>query len=1209
MEIKKLKKLLAEGNPEKQLENIIEDLAEASQIPWDRQILRVNAKEGIENKVEAELNKLKIEAQMIISSGQIPPPSLTNEIRKLEGELKNREAQTGIAQSFVKETLRGKTAGKRDHLTGEQLEEGETMDKVKSIKFGVTPPSKPKTDTENKITNKEDFTMNEKQKALFEQTMSEMFKILKEESQPEVAEVQPGQTEVVADEPVLEPKVQANDAELAGAEAPVAPVTPEEMDEVNAAVAAEEDLAQGEAISDESTKVTPEEEATINAAVAAEKETEDSLTPDTATVDKEEVEQETTVTVGPTSININVPITNPEMLTHGLTGTEGEALQEALRTVYSILISKKLNEEETVAIPTDAEAKVEYNEEEGKVVIEIPTSEEPKETITSEENKELQEAIAVIEYVLREEKDVDDLIDQTSEMVEETPSSEETPETVEIPTEVEAEVKKSENSIRIEIPVKAEHKEELSIDKEDEVALQEAFRLVYSIFKAKNLTEAETVEVPVDTEAEVKKEGDKIVIEIDIESPKEKISEEEAEVLQEAINFLSYIFLNEAATDSSAAKAAKFAGKTAAFAGVPTAGLYTAGRLAQGKELMAPFGGGMFTDPNSAFYIPATFDASRHVPMISDTIAKGGEAVLAASAGAAEAISAFVGSLPLTTIAAALAIPLATAAIWSRTKTGKKFIATKLGWGKLGAAFKDKKQVQIDSVKAKIGGAVQKKIAAQKEFSTKQGGYRADEKEAGKGANWLNKLGAKIPILNKLGDLNLFGWRPFQNKDLQDKIATMKADVQTKYKTSSTPGLEFKNGRLSFSDAYAGLAPAEQAAAEKKMSEYNTELRKTGSFTDAIDTITKAHATKVADNKIATATDKTNLNTKLAAADKEVETQKAIMKDKNLDDLLYHQAQIETGLEEFVKFDVDAAYDLLEGKNFTEEEKLDIITEAYKVVFLAELKEQVISSGFNTSSKGVSLFLESQGVKLLAEETHEISNSINSSETKDRFEKYYTSKNVSEVKSPNIENKDIGFGETLNDLVPAVIKESTELGSAAAEPIATSDAAAKEETPSVSNADVYPSEEHKQTEEVKEVIVEGAKSKKVAPKTGTLNTAHSDTLNAEGTLETTLGKGKEIKKAQPKDVTKKYGSLKEAFLLESDYFEKDSVTEVPASAKKEKLVGQLGLLVARDVQDPLYEELIRTSATAKKLQEELQSKYRGVALKKADQFLSAKKSK
>jgi hypothetical protein len=67
---------------------------------------------------------------------------------------------------------------------------------------------------------------------------------------------------------------------------------------------------------------------------------------------------------------------------------------------------------------------------------------------------------------------------------------------------------------------------------------------------------------------------------------------------------------------------------------------------------------------------------------------------------------------------------------------------------------------------------------------------------------------------------------------------------------------------------------------------------------------------------------------------------------------------------------------------------------------------------------------------------------------------------------------EIDYRKMLNIPLKKKVLKETELGSAAAEPVATSDAAAKEETPSVTNKDVFPADEHKQTEEVKEVIVQ-----------------------------------------------------------------------------------------------------------------------------------------
>jgi hypothetical protein len=68
---------------------------------------------------------------------------------------------------------------------------------------------------------------------------------------------------------------------------------------------------------------------------------------------------------------------------------------------------------------------------------------------------------------------------------------------------------------------------------------------------------------------------------------------------------------------------------------------------------------------------------------------------------------------------------------------------------------------------------------------------------------------------------------------------------------------------------------------------------------------------------------------------------------------------------------------------------------------------------------------------------------------------------------------DIDYRRMLN-LPRKTLKE--ELGSAAAEPVATSDSKAKELTPSITNKDVFPADKHEQTEEVKPVIVESEES-------------------------------------------------------------------------------------------------------------------------------------
>jgi len=80
-----------------------------------------------------------------------------------------------------------------------------------------------------------------------------------------------------------------------------------------------------------------------------------------------------------------------------LSDKEEEIITEALRTVYKLVSKTSLNEEESVEVPEDAEAKLEV--EEDKIIITIDV-EQAKEEVTEEEAEELQEAIDIIRYFL-----------------------------------------------------------------------------------------------------------------------------------------------------------------------------------------------------------------------------------------------------------------------------------------------------------------------------------------------------------------------------------------------------------------------------------------------------------------------------------------------------------------------------------------------------------------------------------------------------------------------------------------------------------------------------------------------------------------------------------------------------------------------------------------------------------------------------------------
>jgi hypothetical protein len=169
--------------------------------------------------------------------------------------------------------------------------------------------------------------------------------------------------------------------------------------------------------------------------------------------------------------------------------------------------------------------------------------------------------------------------------------------------------------------------------------------------------------------------------------------------------------------------------------------------------------------------------------------------------------------------------------------------------------------------------------------------------------------------------------------------------------------------------------------------------------------------------------------------------------------------------------------------------------------------------------------------------------------------------------------------------------------------------------PEVKNGEVSVKPHDAADEEGKKVrseIIEESEDKKEEkePKsTEEVNDAGSDTVNSKGELEDPAADEKNDEKAQPEDVTKGYKSIKEAFLLETDYFSKDSNVLLTADEKRTKLENQMSLLIARESQDPLYEELVRTTILAKKLQEQLHDRYGEDAKAKSQELVNLKENK
>jgi hypothetical protein len=1211
MELNKIKRLLAEENPDRKLENIIEKLSEGSEIPLIRQRARAKVAGAKVDKTEAEVNQLKVSMEKAKGN-----PILYNELKRKLAELEANKARERIADSFVDETSKEIKKGDRDPMTG--MPTNESM-KIPLKKQNLEPTIKapdPEVDDYDqdglldKI-NEEENTMEKNDKILFEESLANIFKILKEEDEekteeeiavgevpavesPEVelpvdekvVEVEPGQEEVQAEEPVLEPELQANDAELAGevsTQPEMEEIAPEAMEEMPAEEAMDEQPEMEEIPAEEAMDEQPE---TVEIPTNVEPE----------------------VMVTNSSIRVEIPIMSNETIPQELGELEAEALQEAFRTLYRLLDGNVLNEGEEVSIPEDSEAEVKV--EDGVLVIEIPLH-NPKEEVSEEDAQELQEAVAVISYLLKEEleasepeeqqykvekeiaptdapdavvkseiksgeiviqphdhadaegKKVRDAVIQEGELPAELkantyddPSDEDSiPEALEDESEeemvkvpegnVEADIEVKDNVVRIEIPLNQE--EELSVSEEDGESLSETIKFVYSLFKSRSLLESEEVVVPQEAEADVKIEDGKLIIEIPIESPEEEMSEEQVEALQEAVNYLSFLLLNEK-------------------------GILSA------YEDMAAAGG------------------------LSGT--QGG--VAAAAAAAAEAGAGLVGATATTglstaAIAASLGIPAALAAGWLATPNGRKFIATRLKLGKVGKAYKDVRDIDKKEMGLQLNKAADAKIAAKKEFMNAKAKTNSEKLQAKKGIDFGTRLMAKVPLLNKLANTNLFGWKPLQNKDVAQRIVDRKAKVISGIEQKLPKGLliDKNSGRIKYdSTEFAKLTPAQQQDVLRKSIEFKNSVKSAGDFKDSVGAFEQEFDKVKGQSKIDMAKAADIQNKAMVTADKDAQMAKLLRKDKDYQDLLYQKSQAMAKLNESMAgYDVNESFNLLEGLDFTFDEKLDILSESYELEFFVLLKEQFEELGIMTNEKGINFFLESKGVDLKQEEKDGINKSLNSEEVKKEFENYYEAKRHLDIKPDEITNKDMETGMDASDLVAPVIKESEELGSAAAEPVHSNEAP-KEHTPEVKNSDVFPSEEHQQAEEVEAVIVESEEK----PEAKELNSAGSDTLNSEGEIVEGEEPDDQTPKAEPKDVTVSeavnYRSLKEAFLLEADYF---STPE-----RKEKLISQLGLLVARDVKDPLYEELIRTSAVAKELQEQLQSKYKAVAMKKANELISRK---
>ena len=200
---------------------------------------------------------------------------------------------------------------------------------------------------------------------------------------------------------------------------------------------------------------------------------------------------------------------------------------------------------------------------------------------------------------------------------------------------------------------------------------------------------------------------------------------------------------------------------------------------------------------------------------------------------------------------------------------------------------------------------------------------------------------------------------------------------------------------------------------------------------------------------------------------------------------------------------------------------------------------------------------------------------------------------------------------------------------------------------SVDNKEVYTADLHKQVENVVGIVVEAAANCRKSGKKATLTNICESLMKlyeeSEADPKDMMGVGKEFAdKSYDVDATLvskemngsdkfenyeklqgeeadaalsaqvpaeavhesvKYTSLREACMLDEDYFISDTYTKQTSEEKIQKLTEQVSLLMAREANDPLYDELLKESIYCKRLQEQCHNKYASQARVKAEKII------
>ena len=123
----------------------------------------------------------------------------------------------------------------------------------------------------------------------------------------------------------------------------------------------------------------------------------------------------------------------------------------------------------------------------------------------------------------------------------------------------------------------------------------------------------------------------------------------------------------------------------------------------------------------------------------------------------------------------------------------------------------------------------------------------------------------------------------------------------------------------------------------------------------------------------------------------------------------------------------------------------------------------------------------------------------------------------------------------------------------------------------------------------------------------------AEEIKPEEAVKEVKAEAEEDKAASSEDVesvpvleTDNYSSIKEACMLGESYFNFDSYTIDTPETKYNKLVEQISLLIAREYNDPLYNELLKEAVYTNRLHEAVTKKYKNEAVPKAEMITKKK---